>query len=181
LEELGAQVVSADQLVHELYRQDAATRRELGAAFGEQVLLPEGDVDRAKLGAIVFHDARARARLNAIVHPKAYQIAKGRLQALRRQGAPVVVLEAPLLVEAGWTDLVDEVWVTQASEEAVLQRLGARNHLPPEEVQARVRAQAPPEERARGAHAVIDNSGDLAQLRLVVARLWASRIQEKVR
>ena len=175
LEELGAVRVSADELAHQAYRPGTDTWREVVAAFGEEVLLPNGEIDRRKLGPIVFADPEALARLNAIVHPRIYSMAEARIREHRAGDAPAVVLEGALLIEAGWTPLVDEVWMTAAPEDQVVERLRVRNHRP-EEVRARMGAQMPASERARHAQVIIDNEGDKAMLRRRVLEVWAQRI-----
>ena len=176
LEGLGAVRVSADELAHQAYRPGTDTWREVVAAFGEEVLLPNGEIDRRKLGPIVFADPAALARLNAIVHPRIFTMAEAQIQQHRVGDAPAVVLEGALLIEAGWTPLVDEVWMTAAPERDVVQRLQARNHLPEGEVTARMRTQMPASERARHAQVIIDNAGDRARLRQRVLEIWEQRI-----
>jgi dephospho-CoA kinase len=175
LEELGAVRVSADELAHQAYRPGTDTWREVVDAFGEEVLLPSREIDRGKLGPIVFEDPAALARLNAIVHPRIYTMAEAQILQHRAGDAPAVVLEGALLIEAGWTPLVDEVWMTAAPEEQVVERLRARGHRP-EEVRARISAQMPATERARHAHVIIENAGDKASLRKRALEVWEQRI-----
>ena len=175
LEELGAVLVSADKLAHEAYRPGTETWQEVVDAFGDGVLLPNGEIDRRKLGPIVFADPGALARLNAIVHPRIYAMAEARIREHRAGDAPAVVLEGALIIEAGWTPLVDEVWMTAAPEDEVVERLRARGHLP-EEARARMRTQMPASERARHAQVIIDNAGDKASLRQRVLEVWEQRI-----
>ena len=176
LEELGAVRVSADELAHRAYRPGTDTWREVVAAFGEEVLHPNGEIDRGKLGAIVFADPAALARLNAIVHPRIYAMAEAELREIRAGDAPAAVLEGALIIEAGWTPLVDEVWMTTAPEHQVVQRLQERNHHSVEEIQARIRTQMPASERARHAQVIIDNAEDRARLRQRVLEVWEQRI-----
>ena len=176
LQELGATLVSADELAHRAYRPGTDTWREVVAAFGEEVLHPNGEIDRRKLGAVVFADPAALARLNAIVHPRIYTMAEAELRDIRAGDAPAAVLEGALLIEAGWTPLVDEVWMTTAPERQVVERLQARNHHSVEEVRARIRAQIPASERARHAQVIIDNAEDRARLRRRVLEVWEQRI-----
>lgn len=181
LRELGAAHIDADRLGHEAYQPGTPGWREVVAVFGEQVLQPNGEVDRKKLGALVFNDPSQLARLNAILHPLIYQMAQQRIQQLQSQGHHVIVLEAAVLIEAGWTPLVDEVWVTVADEAAVVRRVQERNGLPEEAIRARIRAQLPPEDRLRHATVVINNSGSAEELRQQVLRLWNQRIVSKVK
>ena len=165
LVELGAVVIDADKVGHETYRQGTETYRAVVEAFGRDVIGPDGEVDRRALGAKVFGNPEARRRLEEIVWPAIRRLAAERLAELRAQGVPVVVLEAAVLIEANWLDLVDEVWLVEASPETVRQRLGARNGLTPEQAEARLRAQLTNEKRRPYADVVIENDGSLEELR----------------
>jgi len=142
------------------------------AAFGNQIVTPDGEIDREKLGTIVFSNPEALARLNRIMHPRMRDMVKTRLQEYRRQGESVVVLEVPLLLEAGWTSLVDEVWVTTAPEATVLKRLKERTGLSENESMARLRSQLSNEERLKHADVVIDTDCSLGELKAKVKELW---------
>ena len=176
LEGLGAAVVNADLLGHEVYRPRTEGWREVVAAFGERVVSADGEIDRRALGGIVFSDEGALRRLNAITHPRIYALAAERLDALRRQGVGAAVLEAALLIEAQWTGLVDEVWVVTSPEEDVIERLGRRNGMDADTARARIRAQMPQSERVGYADAVLDNSGSPEELDANVRELWNSRV-----
>ncbi|MCS7207469.1 MAG: dephospho-CoA kinase [Dehalococcoidia bacterium] len=176
LRELGAVVIDADALGHEAYRPGTQAWQEVVEAFGTDILLPSGEVDRKRLGAIVFNDPQALARLNAIMHPKMFRMAQERIQQAKAQGHQVIVLEAAILLEAGWDPLVDEIWVVTAPEAVAVERAQARTGLPREAILARVRAQMPPQERIRRAHVVIDNAGSLEDLRRRLETLWQERI-----
>ncbi|MBI2848470.1 MAG: dephospho-CoA kinase [Chloroflexi bacterium] len=173
LADLGAVVIDADKLGHEAFRPNTEAWREVVTAFGERIIGPGGEIDRRKLGEIVFKDPAALARLNQIMHPRMYEIAKSRIEESRRQGVKVVVLEAALLIEAKWTPLVDEVWVTIAPESRVLERLEMQRGLARGDTLSRIRSQLSQDERARHAAVVINNSGDLLQLVAKVKELWA--------
>jgi dephospho-CoA kinase len=179
LAELGATVIDADKVGHEVLQSDAEAWREVVAAFGRRVLAADGAIDRKKLGTIVFADPESLARLNRIMHPRIHGVVQAQLRECQRQGAAVVVLEAPLLVEAGWTSLVDEVWVTTASEAAVLWRLKERVGLSESESRARIGTQLPPEEKIKQADVVIDTDCDLDELKARVKELW-QRLQASI-
>jgi len=172
LAEMGAVVVDADKLAREALGNDTETRRKVVAAFGRQVLTPEGKIDRVKLSKIVFGSPESLAMLNRIMHPRIYDMVKARLDDYQRQGEDVVVLEAPLLMEGGWAPLVDEVWVTIAPETAVLKRLELRAGLSEAEALARIRSQMANEERVKHADVIINNDGSLADLEVKVRELW---------
>jgi dephospho-CoA kinase len=172
LAELDAVILDADKVGHEAFRAGTDAWREVVAAFGRQVLTPEGDVDRQKLAEVVFGNPEALSRLNQIMHPQIGRMVKARLEEYRRQGVGVVVLEIPLLVETGGTSLVDEVWVTVASEPTVLRRLEERSGLSRQQSLARLRSQVSNEERVKHADVVINNDGSLDELKAEVKKLW---------
>jgi dephospho-CoA kinase len=172
LGEMGAVVLDADKVGHQAYQPGTETWKELVAAFGEGIVAPDSTVDRRRLGAIVFADPEALARLNRIVHPRMFDMMKARIEEYRGKGTEVVVLEAAILLEANWTPLVDEVWVTVASESTVVQRTKERTGLPEEQIRARIHSQLSNEERIKQAKVVITNDGDLEELRMKVEELW---------
>jgi len=173
LAELGALVIDADKLGHETYRQGTETYRAVIEAFGPEVVGPDGEIDRRALGAKVFGDPAARRRLEAVVWPAIRRLAQERLDVLRREGTQVVVLEAAVLIEAGWTDIVDEVWLVVASPETARARLAGRNGLTAEQAGARIRAQLTNEERRPHAQVIIENDGSLEELRRAVDEAWS--------
>lgn len=178
LAERGALIVDADRLGHESYRAGTETFRRVVETFGRDIVGEDGEIDRKRLGAKVFGDAGARKRLEAIVWPAIREMARERIEEARRQGVPVVVLEAAVLIEAGWQDLVDEVWVAEVEPETAIERLASRNGLSREQAEARLRAQLSNEERRRHADVVIENNGTLDDLRRRVDEAWA-RLRER--
>ena len=172
LAELGAVIVDADKVGHEAIKPDTELWREVVAAFGRQVLKPSGDIDRNKLGKMVFGNPELLSRLNQIMHPRMYDMVKARLEEYRQQGVRVVVLEAPLLIEADWTSLVNEVWVTVAPEPTVLRRLKEKSGLSEQESWARLRSQMSNEERVKQAGVVINTDCSLDELKAKVKELW---------
>ncbi len=171
-EEMGAVILDADKVGHEAYTPDSETWREVVAAFGDSIVAGDRGIDRRALGAIVFADPSALTRLNGIMHPRMFDMMKARLDEHRSQGTKIVVLEAAILIEANWTPLVDEIWVTVAAESVVVARVKERTGLPEEQIRSRVRSQLSNEERIRQADHVIRNDGSLDELRVVVAALW---------
>ncbi len=175
LSTLGAVVINADLVGHEVYRPQTEGWHRIVETFGKDVLGPTGAIDRKKLGAIVFSDAEALERLNAIAHPRIYASIEERIAELKREGRAVTVVEAALLIEANWTPLVDEVWVVVSDEQNVIDRLKNR-HLDHASIRARISAQMPQRERVNHGDVVIDNNGNLAALTRSVEQLWASRV-----
>ncbi|MDI6815439.1 MAG: dephospho-CoA kinase [Dehalococcoidales bacterium] len=172
LAELGAVILDADRIGHEAFKPDTEIWREVVATFGRQILTPNGDIDRKKLSEIVFGNPKAQAHLNQIMHPRMYEIVKAQLGEFRQQGVDVVVLEAPLLIEAGWTSLVDKVWVTVASEATVLSRLQEQKGLSKRQALARIRSQMPSAERVKYGDVVINSDCRLDELKARVEELW---------
>jgi len=172
LADLGAVILNADEVGHKAFKPDTEIWRQVVAAFGRQILAPDGNIDRKKLGEIVFGNPESLSRLNQIMHPRMYALVKAQLEEYRRQGTRVVVLEVPLLLEAGWTSLVDEVWVTTAPEATVLKRLEERIGLSQAESLTRIRSQLSSEERIRHADVVINTDCDLDELKSKVKELW---------
>jgi len=172
LAELGAVIIDADKVGHEALTSDKDIRYAVEAAFGGEILTPDGDIDRKKLGDIVFGDLSCLSRLNQIMHYRMYGMVKAELEGYRKQGVGVVLLEAPLLIEAGWTSLADEVWVTVAAESTVLKRLKEKLGLSEQESLARIRCQLPSKERVKHADIVIDTDCGLDELRVRVSELW---------
>jgi dephospho-CoA kinase len=173
LAESGAAVIDADKVGHEAYLPGTETHQALVAAFGDKILADEGQIDRRKLGAIVFADPAQRERLQDIVWPRMKEMMRGRLKELAAKDTQVAVIEAAVLLEAGWQDLVDEIWVVQVPESVATQRLMTRNGFSAEDAQARIRAQLSNEERARQASVVIDNTGTIEDAKTRVSSLLA--------
>lgn len=172
VKEMGAVVIDADELAHRVYEPGTKGWQSLVSAFGQGILTADGQIDRKRLGEVVFKDAGARIRLNEITHPLITQRVKALLDDYRRQGAGVVVIEAPLLIEAGWPSMVDEVWLTTAPREVIFRRLKAKRGLSRAQALARIRAQRPVSQQMRYAHRVINTDTSLEKLKARVRRLW---------
>ena len=175
LGELGAEVIDADQVGHKIYLPDTPAWREIVEAFGEGVLAPDRSIDRTKLGPIVFADPSALQTLNQITHGKIYAFIQGQLDYIRqKQLAEVVVVEAAILLEAGWQALVEQLWVVAASVEVVIERLQKYKNMTEEQSRARIAAQLSNQERIAQADKVIWNSHGLPELRQAVEEAWQS-------
>lgn len=172
LQEWGATLINADKVGHEALKKGTKVHADIVAAWGPGLLTPEGEIDRKKLGSIVFGNPQALARLNSIIHPQMAQMMAQEIDRLRQQGVEMVVLEAAILIEANWQGLVDEVWMTTAPEEAVIQRLAGRDGFAAEQVRARIRSQMPTEERAKHATIIINTDCDIPATKAEVRKLW---------
>ena len=177
LAELGAFVVDADRVGHDVYRPGTVGWNRVVAAFGESVIGADGSIDRKALGAMVFSDQRKLARLNAIVHPLIRDAVRDRVaQALAERSDRPVVVEAALLIEAKWYELVDEVWLVTASAPQVMQRVTNDRGMDRAAVHARIAAQLGDDERRKVADVVIVNDGTIDDLRRRIESLWRERL-----
>ncbi len=172
LGELGAAVTDVDAIVRQLYQPKAEGFRRVISLFGTEVLDADGYLNRNILAGIVFADKAARAKLNAAIHPLVLQETKALLADHRRRHTSVAVVEAPLLIEAGWVPMVNEVWVTTAPREIIFRRLSQKCGMPPSSVLARIHAQLPVREQIRYATHVINTDTSLERLKTKVKRLW---------
>ncbi len=181
LQELGAKLIEADKLGHLAYQPHSHPWRMVTEKFGTDILGENNEVDRKKLGAIVFSDPSALAILNSIMQPWIADMARNLIVEYRKARQKVVVLEAAILIEAGWDSLVDEIWVTTAPEPHVVSRLEKRNNFSLDDIKARINSQLPEANRINRAEVVIENSGDLNDLSNQIETLWKSRIEIKKR
>lgn len=176
LADLGATVIDADKVAHEVMRAGTSAHAAVVEKFGPGVLTPAGEIDRKRLGALVFADSMALARLEAIVHPATIREIQRRIE---NTTAGVVVVEAIKLIEAGMADAYDSVWVTICQREQQIQRIVNERGLSWAEAEQRVRAQPPQEEKIARADVVIDNSRSLSQTRGQVQAAWEHLFRER--
>ncbi len=172
LAELGAEVISADAVVHDLLRHNTEVRREIVVEFGEGILTPEGEIDRGKLGRIVFHDPQKRKLLESIIHPRVLSYLRKRAQEFRESGCGVLVLEIPLLVEVSAFDIVDKVLVVTAEQDTQIRRLEKRDGISREEALLRLSAQMPVSEKVQYGHWAVSTDGTLRSTKEQVYRVW---------
>lgn len=172
LAELGAMVIDADKVGHEIFKPGTKAWREVVGTFGQGIISTDGTIDRRKLGKIVFRDPDARVRLNHIMHPRIRERVEALIEEHEKAGAGIVVIEAPLLLEAGWKSKVDEVWVTSIPQATVINRLREQKGTPESESLARIRAQLSDEDRISQADVVIYTDCTLDELKDRVTELW---------
>lgn len=157
----GVPVIDTDEIAHTLTRPGTEAVAEIAAAFGADILTPEGAIDRRRLAARVFADSTERQRLEAILHPRIRAETERRLRALN---TPYVLVVVPLLIEAGFTDLVDRVLVVDCEEQTAIRRAAARSHRSEDEIRAIARAQLDRATRLARADDVIVNDAGLDRL-----------------
>ena len=174
---LGAAIIDADALAHELSQPGQPIFNAYMERFGREIVTAGGTLDRAAIAARVFADPAVRAEVDAIAHPLIRKAAEERLRAARAQDKTAAVLDVPLLFEAGWDALADEVWVVALPAEEQLARLLARDKSMSEgEARARISAQMSLAEKCARADIVIDNSGTVEETRECIEQLWRERI-----
>jgi len=175
----GIPVIDADQLARDAVLPGTAALRQIAESFGAKVLDSAGALDRTILAEIVFADPGARKKLEAILHPAIKALAEKQLAELRQRGVPVAIYMAPLLIEAGVTDRVDEIWVVYVDRETQLLRLIDRDGVSRESAEQRLAAQLSMDEKAAYGSIVIDNSGTPAMLEKRVMELCKTEFGEQ--
>jgi dephospho-CoA kinase len=172
LRELGAHVIDADKVGHDVYLPGTEGFRRVVDAFGPGIVAADGTIDRVRLGARVFADAAELARLNGLVHPLIGEEIRRRMTAVLAQadGRPIVV-EAAIMLEAGWR-FFDQIWVVVVARETAIARVTSSRGLSRADVERRIDAQTSNDERRRVATVVIENDGTLQDLRSRVEAEW---------
>lgn len=172
LETLGAARFDADEVSHAVTAPGGAALPAIRTQFGDEVFRPDGTLDRAALGEIVFHSTPHRRALEGIIHPLVQRTLLERMDAAARNGARIVILDVPLLFECGMDALCDETWVLYLEREMQISRIVARDGLTREAAEARIDSMMPTEQRnARATHA-IDTDQPLEKTRQVLAQLY---------
>ena len=174
LRELGAVIVDADAISRASTRRGGAAFKAVCAAFGD-ILGEDGEIDRRKLGGIVFADEDARRKLNSIVHPAVMAESRAQIENARASGAKVCILDVPLLFETGMEKLCDETWLIYVPREEQVRRMAERDGLDAAAAVARIDSQMPLEEKLKRADVAIDSSGTIEQTREKLRRLWEER------
>jgi len=175
LRELGAVVLDADVAAHTVYEPGSLGFDLIEAEFGPDYIR-DGKIDRARLGELVFHDADARARLNAIVHPLVREWMAAQTANALMRGAAVVVQDVPLLFENGLENLYSDVLLVYVPEETQVRRLVEERGLSEDRARAIVATQMPIEDKRARARRVIDNQGTRDETREQVEKVWAELV-----
>jgi len=176
LNSLGVDVIDADKVGHEVYIPDSEGWRKVISVFGQGIVDQQNEIDRKKLGAIVFGDPKEMDKLNKLMHPIMYKLIQEKINKLADNGVEVVVLEAAILLEANWQPLTDEIWLAKSDQEIVIERVQLRNKFTREEIIKRIQSQMSNEEREKHADIVISNDGTLEELKETVRSLWHLKV-----
>ena len=176
LRNLGAYVVHADRLGHETYSKGGTARLRVLERFGNELLGDDGEVDRSRLAGIVFGDKNERLALEGIVWPEIRKLMSTRLAEAEQAGASVAIVEAAVLLEAGWDDLFDQVWSVETTRKEARARLMARQSISASEADARLAAQLTAADRVSRSTLVIENNGTVAELKSAVTTAYENLI-----
>lgn len=159
-QDLGAHIIDADKIVHELLEPGQQAWEEVVKYFGPEIVFPDKTIDRRKLGEIVFNDAEKRAWLNQCLHPKVFAVYTARVKHLcARALHAIIVLDAALLIETGYHKKMDRIVVVYADQEQQMERLTSRDRFSREQALVRIRSQMPLSEKRKQADYVIENTG----------------------
>ena len=171
----GAVIIAADRVGHRSYEPGTPGFEKVVNAFGHDTVGKDGLIDRRVLGGKVFGAPQELERLNAIVWPEVHRLISEEIAQIREHDKDsVIVVEAAVLIEAGWQDLCDQVWVVTTTSESAIERLQSRNGLTREAALARINTQMTSKERAAYGQVVVDNSGPEDQLTQKMDRAWRS-------
>lgn len=179
LAERGAHVIDADRVAHEVYAPGTLGFERIVERFGDDIVGDDGAIDRARLGALVFRDPAALADLNGIVHPLVRaEVALRISEIVAEDPGAIVVIEAALMTETGWSGGAGRLWAVIADPDVVQDRLVTMREMEPDEVRRRMAAQADNAMRRRSATRVIENNGSLLDLEGEVQAAWVELLEE---
>lgn len=172
LQDMGLATLSLDEISHQILLPGTSGYCEVLAIFGQNILLPSKEINRQALGQIIFGDCEKRKKLEKITHPLIIQEMCREISKLEKAGENVVIVEVPLLVEAGMMEEFDQIWLVYADEEQQLARLRSRDGLKIGDAELRLKAQLPLKEKRAYADEIIHNTGDLEILKTQLKNLW---------
>ncbi len=157
--EAGAELIDADEIAREVVKKGNPAWSKIKAHFGEEILLPDGEINRDLLGKIIFHDHSQKKELNRIVHPFVFQkMEKNIVNAESGNPNAIVILDVPLLIETGLYHNLSDIILVYIPENLQLERLIARDHISEIDAKARIRSQMPIDEKKQFVSILIDNS-----------------------
>ena len=172
LSSLGASIINADKIGHKIYEPNSEGWKEVINTFGKEILNENQEINRKKLGSIVFKDKKYLDQLNSITHPRIYSEIESELQTLSNKDVEISVVEAALLIEAKWTSLANEVWITVSKENTIYERLEKRDGLNSEAIKSRISSQMPSKEKLKFADVIIKNDSSIKDLEKQVQYYW---------
>lgn len=177
LAELGAYIIDADKTAHKVMSPGNEAYKKVVKKFGQGVINKNGEIDREKLGALIFSVPEYKTELDALVHPIIKEDMLRQETLAKQQGVNVTVWDVPLLIETQWHNVMDEVWVVYVNEKTQLLRLMKRNNLSEEQAQQRIHSQLLLKDKLQFADIVIDNSNSVDITRQQVINAWRGVIR----
>ena len=172
-------VIDADQLAKEAVQPGSHGLEQITELFGREILAQDGTLDRKRLAAQIFSDTEKRRQLERILHPEIKRLSEERIAQEIVAGNRLLIYMAPLLIEAGVTDRVDDIWVVTVRPEVQLERLMLRDGITLEQAQRIVASQMPLSEKKSYGSVVIDNSGTEAETRRILEDVWTKVIRSR--
>ncbi|SDC30460.1 MULTISPECIES: dephospho-CoA kinase [unclassified Candidatus Frackibacter] len=172
LKSLGVSVIDADLIAKEIVEPGKAAWQKIVDYFGKEILLPNQNLNRQKLGDIIFNNQAAREKLNQITHPYVISEIEARVKKLREEGEEVIVVDVPLLIESNMVDIFDEIWVVYVSRKTQIQRLMERDQIDYEDAIAKIEAQLSLDKKKEYADRLIINEGSKDELKDKVLSIW---------
>ncbi|NWQ42972.1 dephospho-CoA kinase [Bacillus sp. EB106-08-02-XG196] len=163
IKEMAITVIDADVEARLAVEKGEPAYQKIIAEFGDDILLPSGDIDRQKLGSLIFHNAEKRQLLNGIVHPEVRKRMNNQVEAARMREEQIIVLDIPLLFESKLTYMVEKTILVYVDRDIQLKRLMERNDLSLEDAEARIKSQMPLSDKVALADAVINNNGSITE------------------
>lgn len=171
IREVGIPVICADEIAYQAVEIGTPTYQQITQSFGKKILLPNQELNREKLGELIFQDKEKRELLNSIVHPEVIKKIQKKIKNHQKNKAPLVFLDIPLLYESGMEKICDQVVAVYAPESMMIERIKKRDGLSEQEIKNRITSQMSIEEKKKKADYMIDNSGNLAQTKKQVIKL----------
>lgn len=173
LKEFGAEIIDADKVAREVVEPGKKAWIEIKSAFGDNAILPNGNINRKYLADLIFNNPQMRKVLNSIVHPKVINEINNKIDYYRQKGdTKVVVLDVPLLLETGMESMVDEVWVVAVDEETQINRMLKRDKISVEEAKNRIKSQMPLKEKLKRGDKIIEGDLTLPSLKNKLQHMW---------
>ncbi|HYF83984.1 MAG TPA: dephospho-CoA kinase [Clostridia bacterium] len=172
LKELGAAIIDVDILARGVVSKGEIAYNRIVQCFGENILLPSGEINRKRLGSVVFSDKEKLALLNSITHPEIISRVKAEIQELKVAGNKVIVVDAAILIEMGLHKYVDSVWVVIVEKETQIKRLIERDKFDYKDSENRIKSQFTNEVRKKYADVIIDNNKPIEEVGKKLEDLW---------
>ncbi|WP_408614651.1 dephospho-CoA kinase [Lutispora saccharofermentans] len=172
LKQFGAYIIDVDEVGRSVVQKGEKAYNEIVQYFGDEILLPRGEINRKALGHIVFSDGEKLRKLNSITHPHIIAKVKEIIEEFRSDGADVIVIDAAILIEMGLNSLCDSVWLVSVDKQTQLHRLIERDRFSYEDAKNRINAQFSDEKKAEHSDVIIYNTKGLEELKEEIKQLW---------